>query len=1162
MTQNRNQFHWLWLGSIALVAISLLGCGSEPRPAPPPAPLPPAFQPDVVVVDLGEHGGKTTLISTEAGGWTRNGEGIESGVVVRGENSAEYVLTLSDGRWTAEFSPPDPVIVALGASGSSVQLQLLENGRYELDGELVASGQIWTAANAHRYRFEQSAAGAWTATFVGAPPISVRLGDSGDTVEIESIEGGRFQLDGEPLLSGSVRLAANGNRYRFLLRADGSWTTEFVPLEPAVVLLGMSGETVLVSTTERGGFLLNGQPLWSGQVRTVASGGRYRFRLAADGTWTASYLTTRVEVPLGIHGGTITLVRQEDGSYLLDSTVIPSGSSVTGDNGHEYTLTFVEGQWRAQPEPLVISITLPRGAGAVRVTRFEDGTYFYEGEEISTGDSISVRGVSYILSLFGTQGTARRPSVTPPDPGPPVGPGGRGPLTTDSLVSYEGVRPRLRDDDGTGTRDGSILEINGEFHSLADLSAYGWVDEESTFVESARERISSLLEGIEVLLGLSDSSLNVEIERRWDEIVNELDALFPGQASTVLGVNAPKERNGRTIDGEELVEDINDVLAALGSLNAFEDALDRGIFRSAQIDEDDVEDIFGAAQSVDRLGFAWTENTRFGAYSRRDRTRVTRSLSFPSGDEGIGAFAYSPLGRTRTSDLPVRGEALYRGETIAASGGSDQAMYRGEIELNVRFSTREVSGLVTNLRDRFGDAWYYGLRDVGSLALPAARISSSDGSFQSTSTARAYITYPTAPGGPRPLALSADFEGQFVGTGRGAGEASIGTWQIRSGRNIVLTAAFGAEYRSIADTILPPATDDAGEISRTSLIARPDSEGNIEIAARDAEGDRIEVSASELFDVGEVVITGDRLLALANDAINQQLQILNVYIDIEETGTSLRTTLWNSANEALEDHVFGPSDPYPLQRPYPSGRSRGVRDERAVETLQEVLHALSSPTRFEDSLGEGGVFEGVLGSEERLDEYDFDAIYDALDYEVEVQFGHTNYGRFGAWAKVARDYAVSSDLSRLPTSEAPDVFAYSPIQQTAYSTGDPNFPRNFTATYLGQTRAVDRNWNGDRPQFYDGEIDVTVQWANNASGSQVHAVIRDLAGIIDGSPFVYNGYDVAEIVISGMVVSLDSERRIGFSSVSPTVRIRYYDFGQGRVEVLRHKVARGKIRWL
>ena len=1097
-------------------------------------------------MDLGEHGGKTTLISTEAGGWTHNGEGIVSGAVVRGENSAEYELTLSDGRWTAEFVEPAPVTVALGASGSSVQLQLLENGHYELNGEPVASGQVWTASNGFRYRFEQSAGGGWKATFVGAPPISVLLGDSGDTVEIEVIDSGKFQLDGEPLLSGSVRLAANGNRYRFLLRADGSWTTEFVPPEPTVVLLGESGETVLVSTTERGGFLLDGEPLWSGQVRTVASGGRYRFRLAADGTWTANYLPTRVEVQLGIHGGTITLVRDEDGSHRLGSTLFPSGSSVTGDNGHSYRLTLVDGRWQAEPLPLVISISLPGRAGTVAVRRFEDGTYFYEDREISSGDSISVRGVSYVLTLSGIEGTARRVSVTPPGPTPPVDPGLEGPLKTDSLETYEGVRPRLRDDDGRGTREGSILEVNGTQYSLSNLSAYGWVDEEKTFVENSRDQIVKLLEGIETLLQLSDTGASIanEIERRWDQIAEELDTLFPGQGSSVLGADTPKERNGRTIDGEELVEDVNDVLAALSSLNAFEDALDRGIFRSARIDEDDVEDVFTAPQSIDRLGFGWTENTRFGAYSRRNRTGVTRSLSFPTGDEGIGAFAYSPLERTRTSQLPVRGEAIYRGETIAASGTTDQGIYRGEIELNVRFNTREVSGLITNLVDRFGEPWNYGLRNIDSVALPIARIHSSYGSFQSTSSGRAYVMYPSAPGSPRPLSLPSDFEGQFVGTGSRAGETSIGTWQILNGSDVILTGAFGAEYRSHSDTILPPATDDGGEISRTNLIARPDSDGNIEIAARDSDGDRIEFPASELFEAGESVIAGDRLLALASGAIEQQLQVLNVYMQIGETSSSLRSTLWNSANKALENHVFGPADPYSLRRPYPSGRSLDASDERAVETFEEVLDALSSASRFEDSLGEDGVFEGVLGSEEELDEYDFNAIFEALDYSVEVHFGHTNYGRFGAWAKVARYYAVRGAPSRLAAVEAPDVFAYSPLRQTAYSASDPNFPRSFTATYLGQTRAVDRQWSGDGPQFYDGEIDITVQWASTPAGSSVHAVIRDLAGIDDATPFEYNGHEVSEIVISGMNVRIDSDRRLEFSSVSPTVRIRYYDIGR------------------
>ena len=200
---------------------------------------------------------------------------------------------------------------------------------------------------------------------------------------------------------------------------------------------------------------------------------------------------------------------------------------MTGENGHSYKLTLVAGQWRAEPLPLEIFITLPEGAGDVAVQRFEDGTYSYGGQAIRSGDSITVRGVSYVLTLSGTEGTAERQTVTTPGPRPPLVPGVGEPLTTDSLATYEGVRPRLSDDGDTDTRAGSILEINGELYSLADLSIYGWVEEETTFVENARERIRNMLGDIVALLSLTDSAfINRDIERRWDNIAAELDALF------------------------------------------------------------------------------------------------------------------------------------------------------------------------------------------------------------------------------------------------------------------------------------------------------------------------------------------------------------------------------------------------------------------------------------------------------------------------------------------------------------------------------------------------------------------------------------------------------------------------------------------------------------
>ena len=176
MTQTNNEWTCRGLALFALVAIALAGCGSEPRAVAPPPPPPLPFQPQLVIVELGTHGGKTTLVSTESGGWTRNGDAIAGGAVVRGENGAEYMLTLANGQWSAEFVLPDPISVALGASGDSTLLQPLEDGSFELNGVALATGNVRTAENGNQYIFNLSSDGRWTTEFVPPDPIVVRLG--------------------------------------------------------------------------------------------------------------------------------------------------------------------------------------------------------------------------------------------------------------------------------------------------------------------------------------------------------------------------------------------------------------------------------------------------------------------------------------------------------------------------------------------------------------------------------------------------------------------------------------------------------------------------------------------------------------------------------------------------------------------------------------------------------------------------------------------------------------------------------------------------------------------------------------------------------------------------------------------------------------------------
>ena len=1146
MNRNPRTAALCWAVLSALVSAVLVGCASESAPR---VPAPPPFVPASAVVTLGERGGATTLISTQSGGWTHNGQPFTSGNTVRGENAATYRLTLSGGTWSAEFVSPDPARVQLGTSGDEATLELQEDGTYQLGTAAVQSGDVVTAGNGNRYRLALSDTGDWSADFLAPDPIRVALGISGDFVTIEMRENRSFWLGDSELRSGHVVRADSGSRYTLALGADGMWRAHFVQPDPQRVALGISGRTVQVSMLEQGTFELDGTPLWSGEVREAA-GARYRFSLGADGRWTATFVTEPETVHLGAHGGVIRVVRQEDGRWTLAGEAIRSGYVVrSAVNGHRYRLTLVDGVWRAEPQPMAIQVALQGTGGSIVLTQVEDGSFLYEGSPVGSGDVISVGSSNYLLTR-GAGGTWRAVRTTVPSGRPDPGQ----PLTSDALVTYVGVSPRVRltSDDSTSTREGSIFELNGLEYSLHGLFTHGRADREVTFAEEAHALITHELEDLEVLIGLAETapSLAATIEQRWDRIARHLDTIFPGEGSTLLGQNTPKERNG-TIDYEEVVEDIEDVLAALSSSFAFRDSLDDGIFsRSRQVDADDSDDTFFAVRSATRLGFGWTAATRYGAYSKQERSTVSGRLNFAPSTEGIGAFAYSPLESTRTRDLPGSGEAFYLGETIAASRESIPAIYTGNIELRVRFASRQVTALVSDLQDVSGRLWRYSLQEVDRIHLPSARINSSDGSFEPTSASTATISFSPLAVRFSPRSLSSEFEGRFVGQGADAGESAIGTWSITSRGNVILAGGFGVEAQGTArrpPPVVRPVNpiSDLGEVAETWLVARPDSNGNIRIAARDSDNDRIELPAAELSAAGGTILAGPRLFRKAEEELDRHLALLSIYVNIfnQSTSSSLqsRQTLWDDANKTLQDNIFGSqtSARVLLGGSYPAGSSLRDRDEDAVELLEDARRALASPLSFRDAVEDGGVFDGALRQSSLDDgDYDFEDIYAAFEYEVEVKYDTTDYGRFGVWAKQVRDNALSP-VEAATTPERSGIFAYSQIGQTLYSSGDPNFPKGFNSSYVGRTLAVDVGSDG--AEFYDGDISLTVSWrSDRPDGSVVTTVIENLANTNNGGPLLDSGFEVSQLIFGGGSVRLDDQNRIGFDGTS-SVRVRYLD---------------------
>ncbi len=418
-----------------LVLAVLVGCGgSEPTATPAPASAVPQTQ--TVIVTLGQHGGQVTLVSTQAGGWQLNGQTFTSGSTATGQNGLNYRLTLSGSTWSAEFVEPAAQRIVLGTSGEFVSIQEREDGTFVLDGKTITADTVRTTGGGRSYMFERNAEGEWMAVFVAPQPQAVPLGTSGRAVLIQRTEGGSYVLEGEPVFTGQQR-EFDGYYYRFTLTTDG-WTATFVPQE--------------------------------------------------------------VTVALGNYGGSVMLVPTASGSYLLNGQAVTSGTTVMGSNGHEYRLILDGRDWTAEPLPRAVQISLPRG-GTLAMTRLEDGTYWLDGMQGSSGHEVTVSGVIYTLTLTNGSWNATAQSGPLPPVVPPAGESRR----TDSLETYVGSRPRLSEEGSTSTREGSMLEVGGRTYSVAQLFAEQRIVTSPTFADSAREKIEPLFSDMRALIGLLDA---------------------------------------------------------------------------------------------------------------------------------------------------------------------------------------------------------------------------------------------------------------------------------------------------------------------------------------------------------------------------------------------------------------------------------------------------------------------------------------------------------------------------------------------------------------------------------------------------------------------------------------------------------------------------------
>lgn len=1062
--------------------------------------------PDAVAVALGTSGDALVIRRQEDGRYRAGDTTIVSGGIVEASNGNRYRLTLfrtaTGSRWQVDFIPPEPVRVRLGASRETRLIAQREDGSYSVGNQTVRSGDTVLADSGNEYRLTL-ADGVWTAEYVRPAPTIVPLGASGLTVAISRLENGSFEVDGGQIVSGYEYLAPNGNTYRLTL-SGGQWSADFMPTQ-VVVTLGNSGQTITLVREEDGQYWLGRKVFQTGSTHTLPDGKVYRLTLA-NGEWSAEFVPNVVQVPAGDSGTTLILQRLEDGKYVYEGREVRVGDTLTV-NGNEYVLTQRDGQLVADFRAGSVTIPLGTSGNSVTLVKQEDGTYTRNGRVFRSGQSVIVAGVTYRLTL-GTGGwiATERPPPTG-GTGDPGG-GGSGPTREDErTISFESSNFGLKDAGDTSTGDeGTILVVGSSGQTQAEYSVYdlvgrGLVSQKQTFVEAARKKLQTIVDKIteyhtkEIYeRGIIDPNVDIgdTSSGAWQQAKDALNGIASGFDARLSST----PWRGNTIEADEVedvIDELNEVIQELSSASGLEDGFTIPQNHTAQ-------DIFDAPMS--KIRFGSTSNTRFGAYANN-------SGDATSGTWSSGVFAYSPLSKPDTGDLPTRGQATYRGRTVAVDpGAAARTLYTGDIELLARFSTGRISGLVENLVDEDGDAWIHNSTRVDYVLLPPATMSGDhDGGFSVTG-ANATVRYPPGFGSTETLVGSSEFKGQFVSDEREV----FGTWKVGA----VLEGAYGTT-RSGTTPVTGPRPNDSGTNSLTKANDTvPDTDGDITFISANP---LVKFRASTLYSSKRRSQVGDRYVTEARNEIIEQIRQLGIASQITDTTArnSARTALWNKALAALGT-IFGTSgvtyDNIPAT--IPSG------DTEAREKLTDMRDALSSQSSFSAALGndDNDIFKGTTG----VATTDVDDIFAAVAYRFGVQYDYTNYTRFGAWSNTSLGYA--NDTPAITQG----VFAYSPLAQTDLDTTEK---LNFRAVYEGKTVAVD---HGDG-SLYTGVFQIAVQWDSSGSTSNLSAFARDLRKVSDNSWFQYGGVDVGYVLFTGSL-TVNNTGSLEFSH-SPTVDVRY-----------------------
>ena len=1012
----------------ALVAVLFLSCSGESS-APPTPPTPPPFQPQTVVVQLGTTGGATTLISTQSGGWTRNGQPFTSGGTVTGENAASYRLTLSGGTWSAAFVSPDPEPLVLGTSGDAVLLQAQEDGSYQLDGEALATGRVVTADNGNQYRLVLGTDGAWMAEYVPPAPQLVHLGTSGESRQVGRLEDGGYSVNGEALAPGTLITALNGNRYTLTLGADGMWAAAYLEADPQRLQLGTSGDApLLIYRGENGTFRLNGEPLLGGRVVAASNGNSYRLTLVISGSdrsWQADYIPSPVTIRLGNTGGAVSLTPNEDGSWRRGSTVFSSGDKVTGSNGFEYRLTLGADGWIVEALPMTVEVPVTGSdAQPIALARLEDGTYLYDGNPVRSGDTVRVGESTYTLRFADNRWTAQflRGAVFVQ-----LGTAGDSLTLTrraDGTYEYNGRR----------VRSGSI------------------------------ER--SPTTGIRYRLRLSNGvwSASVYVPPTVDPGVDPGVGTPPVVAENILDALPPALiEDGAFKSGAEPIQ------AGVADTNTDGETIDYSRYRGSGSFEDDtfVESALRAINSI--LGPIEAQGLADGTDSQRFVAGVLIEASWGAVNTELTAI-FSTLNRISLGPIPrTSGREIDVDDAVddledLREDLSDVAKFKSRYNTQIGnkdgdkiFNARKrVLALGSSTNTRFGV--------IATLAEPI--LDRADTVADATDLALA-AKYTSTPFAYSPLAATPSVDLPSRGTARYSGR----TWAIADdlmlySGSIELLASIGIEQVTATVSDLRRNDNNASwmyngrEVERIELpgITRREFGADGSFERTNQESKVVFEEFGGLFDelVGDSswegqFVSSDQSAGIAVIGTWNVDTKIEGSFGAERTGTT-RVTLPSGGSDVT---FFRADSDLTID---PAAKTATITDFGPTYSLTNYSNqSLSNWTNRTDTDDANNTNRAT------------------------IRLGYTSLTRFGVWKLV--DHEDPADL----ITESKGVFYYSPLAATTYAIDDDdfNYPRRVRAVYDGDTVAIDHNDN-----VYSGSYQLRVQWSATRVGGRMTAEVR------------------------------------------------------------------------